>query len=136
MEIKKLKLLATGRKGILLPDYPKEISGLYQLILLYFRANPSDFIISFLDQDGDECEITDQETYEAAVLEFNTMIVLKLIHKELIIPQISSAGNYKNRSLLKFFKKGTRIMIFYDLESEKVEYFKLPRGILFKEYAA
>ncbi|OMJ73338.1 hypothetical protein SteCoe_27996 [Stentor coeruleus] len=137
MEDKKLKILCTGRKGILLPNYPKSFPDLNTIILTYLKATSADFIISFKDQDGDECEVIDQETYEAAINEFSSKIVLKLVKKELLVPALSySNSTMQNKFQLKFFKKRSRIMVLFDIESENLEYIKLPRGILFKEYAA
>ena len=136
MESKRLKLLCTGRKGILLPEYPKEIKDLYVVIFTYLKVNADEYIISFKDQDGDECEVFDQETYEAAISEFPSKIVLKLIQKELIISVINPSTILQGKSLMKFFKKRSRTMAIYDLETEKIEYVKLARGISFKEYAA
>jgi hypothetical protein len=130
METKKLKLLNKGRKGILLPTCPYDYHELCLVISRYFNLRPENFIISFKDQEGDECEISDQETYEAAFNEFSSKIVLTLINKEANLPSPNS------KVLLKYFKKRSRSMALFDLTTEKTEYFKLPQGILFKEYAA
>jgi Kelch motif len=136
MSEKKLKLLCSGRKGVLLPDYPKDLEQLHKLISIYLKTNPNDFIISFRDQDGDECEVIDQQTYEAAVNEFSYKVVLKLINRQLLIPVTISNNIFQNKSKMKYFRKNSRTIIIFDLESETSEYIKLPKGILFKEYAA
>ena len=136
MEVRRLKLLCTGRKGILLPEYPSSLQDLHRIIFTYFRASADEFIISFKDSDGDECEVKDQETYEAAISEFQCKVTLKLVQKQLIMsvpyPTIYPHG----RSLLKFFRKKTRIMTIYNLDSGAIENVEFPRGILFKEFAA
>ena len=132
MESKKLKLLAAGRKGILLPKYPSDINDLYQLISTYMRESSDMFSISFKDQDGDDCEITNQETYEAAIHEFPCKIVLRLTKKEHIPVSVSVPEKVK----LVYFRKKSRDMAFFDIENEKLEWHKLPKGINLKEYAA
>jgi len=136
MEQKKLKILCKGRKGILLPSYPKDYSELLQVFSKYLKINVEDFVIYFKDQDNDECEITDQETYEAALNEFGNKIVLNLISRDLVVPIGHSLCMDLSPTYLKFFKKKTRVMFLFDVVTEKMELFKLPQGIYFKEYAA
>ena len=136
MEGKKLKLLSTGRKGILLPQYPKDINDLYQLISLYMNDEADHYTILFKDEDGDECEIINQDTYEAALLEFSSKFVLKLLKKdEKILNNLVESKGEGKKSLI-FFKKKTRDMAIFNIETELLEWHKLPKGIALKEYAA
>ena len=137
MEPKKLKLLALGKKGILLSTCPKDIEDLYEIIHTYLKETAENYIISFKDQDGDECEILGQETFEAATQEFSSKITLKLVRKTQINPVLGvSQKSIESRKLLKYFKKKSRSMTFFDLETYEVEEHKLAKGISFKEYAA
>lgn len=136
MESKKLKLLASGRKGILLPNYPHDINELFLLINSYMLESSEIFTISFKDQEGDECEITNQETYEAAVFEFPNKIILKLTKKDQKPLVCLIPGQYNGQATLVFFRKRSRDMAFCDIQSEKIVWHKLPKGIALKEYAA
>ena len=135
MERKKLKLLCKGKNGILLPCCPEDFQELSMLVCRYFNYKGEDFVIYFRDKEGDECEITDQETYEASLNEFSNKIVLNLINKEMIKPTAQNSG-FDSKVYLKYFKKNSRIMVLFDVNTEKVENVHFPFGILFKEYAA
>ena len=123
MEIQKLKL-AAGRKGILLPNYSADIKELHQLISVYLHESPGLFTISFKDQDGDDCEILNQGTYEAAINEFFFKIILRLTKKAL--PLLESLPE---KPRLVYFVRKAEIWPFFDIESEKIEWHKLPKGV-------
>ena len=112
MEIQKLKL-AAGRKGILLPNYSADIKELHQLISVYLHESPGLFTISFKDQDGDDCEILNQGTYEAAINEFFFKIILRLTKKS--TPFIRIPPREAKASV---FRQKSRDMAFFDIESE------------------
>ena len=136
MEAKKLKILSSGRKGILLSKHPADIKDLYKLISVYTNEEADRYIISFKDSDGDECEITNQDTYEAAIHEFSSKIILKLLKKDENTPKNQiRLQNQKIKSLI-YFKKQTRDMAIFNIETELLEWHKLPKGIKLKEYAA
>ena len=135
MESTKLKLLSKGRKGILLPSCPANFEELCSLICKYFSYKGEDFVIFFKDKEGDECEVTDQETYEASFNEFTSKIVYNLISKEMIFP-IGQNLDFNTKVYLKYFKPRSRTMVLFDVNTESAESLDFPYGILFKEYAA
>lgn len=136
MERKGIKLLCIGRKGILLPECPRQISDLHELIFTYLRAPASEFLITFTDQEGDECEIIDQGTYEAAITEFPNKITLKLLQKQLVTSIPYPTCHPQGKFLIKYFHKQSRAMSIFNLESENIENIEFSQGIEFKEYAA
>ena len=137
MENKKIKLLFPSKKGILLRNAPDTIEALYTIIEHYYKINPQNVLLTFIDDEKDECEIVDDLTYQAACSELNPRIIIRVSSMSLskttrITPSLISP----ERKSLKYFKKKTRKMVVFDIESETVECVIFPVGILFREYAA
>lgn len=136
MESKKTKLLFKDRKGILLKSFPSSYSHLQSLIIKYFNVDPSGLSITFTDTEKDECEILDQTTFEAALSEFSSRIIINLYFKDSNSIQSKNFLISAQRKSLKFFKPRSRKMAVFDIESETVAWINFPEGIIFKEYAA
>ena len=136
MENKKLKILFSGRKGILLQHAPLSLASLYKIIESYYHVDSSKLQITFKDSDKDECEVLDDITYFTACNEFLTKIVLNItLFNSIPISRLSCVKIMEGRKSLKFFKKKSRKMAVFDIESETLQWATFPVGIFFKEYA-
>jgi Kelch motif len=137
MQTKKIKLLFTGKKGILLQNYPSSIEELYKIIENYYQVNPNNVQITFEDTEKDECEILDNLTYIAACSEFTNKVILNItVFNSTPISRINSIIVPEDRKTLKFFKTMSRDMALFDVERETIQWITFPMGIMFKEYAA
>jgi Kelch motif len=137
MENKKLKLLFTGRKGILLKNVPESLDCLHGIIQHYYEVQIKDVQLTFLDTEKDECEILDENTYQTACAEFPNKIVINInLYEAVLEPKISMSLVSHEKKSLKFFKKKSTSMAVFDIESETIEWVSFPLGILFKEYAS
>ena len=137
MEKKKLKLLFPGKKGILLRSAPETIEVLYTLIEHYYKIDPLQALLTFTDDEKDECEIVDDFTYQAACSEPQSRIIIRVFAlSPSLTTRFASSLISPDRKSLKYFKKKSRKMVVFDIESETVEYVIFPVGILFREYAA
>ena len=120
MENKKLKLLLTGKKGILLQTLPDSLESLYQIIESYYQINTNNAQITFKDREKDECEILDNSTYIAACSEFSHKVTLTItIFNSIPISRLINIS--ENRKTLKYFIKQGRKMALFDVESESLQ---------------
>ena len=137
MENKKLKLLFSGKKGILVQSVPKSISALYEIIESYFKVDSSKVQLTFKDNENDECEILDDVTYFTACNEFGSKIILNVtVYNSIPISRLNIVKIVEGRKSLKFFKKKSKKMAVFDIETESVQWVSFPLGVTFKEYAA
>jgi septum formation topological specificity factor MinE len=137
MDKKRLKLLCSGRRGILLKSLPPSIESLFSTIEKYFSINSSFIQITFKDSENDECEILDSETYNAAISEFNRTVKLSVsIFNSVPISRINPIKIPKNSATLKYVKKNSRKLALFEIESNKTQWLTFPPGITFSEYSA
>lgn len=137
MENKKIKILFSGKKGILLQKPPKSLSDLYTIIESYYHIDSAKIQITFKDTDKDECEILDDITYFTAFNEFPTKMILNItMFNSVPISRLNSIKVLKGRKTLKFFKSKSRKMGVFDLETETLQWVIFPNGVKFKEFAA
>ncbi|OMJ91492.1 hypothetical protein SteCoe_5985 [Stentor coeruleus] len=137
MENKKLKLLFSGKKGILLQRLPDSIESLHKIIESYYTVDSTKVQITFKDKEKDECEVLDNITYIAACGEFESKVVFSIsVFNSVPISRLTIAKVPEGRKTLKFFKKKTRKMAIFDIETETTQWVTFPVGISFKEYAA
>ena len=137
MEFKKLKLLYSGRKSVLLKSLPDSVDSLFQLVEKYLCLDSSKIQITFKDREKDECEILDNETYLAACSEFSKKVVLTILaYNSVPISRLSTLKIPLNRTTLIYLKKSSRRMAIFDVENYSVQWITFQKGILFKEFSA
>lgn len=137
MENKKLKLLYSGRKSVLLKSLPDTVDSLFQLVEKYLSLDSSKIQITFKDREKDECEILDNETYLAACSEFPKKVILTIIaYNSVPISRLSTLKIPLNRTTLIYLKKNSRRMAIFDVENYSVQWVTFQKGILFKEFSA
>lgn len=137
MEKQKLKLLYSGRKGILLKSIPDSIDSLFRSIEKYLLLDSSKIQITFKDREKDECEVLDNETYLAACSEFSKKVIFTITaYNSVPISRIYPLKIPKNRVNLIYLKKNSRKMGIFDIDQSSLQWVTFQQGITFKEFSA
>ena len=121
MQAKKIKLLWPGHKGILLKTVPKTIESLFKIVEHYYKIDPASLLLTFFDNEKDECEITDDNTYKTACSESSHKVTIHISLQNKVSDTISCSYIFAERKSLKYFKKKTRKMAFFDIQSGTAE---------------
>ena len=121
MQAKKIKLLWPGHKGILLKTVPKTIESLFKIVEHYYKIDPASLLLTFFDNEKDECEITDDNTYKTACSESSPKVTIHISLQNKVSDTISCSYIFAERKSLKYFKKKTRKMAFFDIQSGTAE---------------